>query len=274
MDIKFWGVRGTRPVVNKEFLNYGGNTSCVEISTDNNEVIFDAGTGIINLGNRLLSDNSKEINIFLTHTHWDHIQGLPYFKPLYNNKNKIKIFGIGNNKFSFKEILEKQMSMEYFPVQWKDLKSHSEIIEINETSKIQIGDFKIEAIEATHTSRCLSYKLTCNNIICAYITDNEWAKGDAEKLIEFIKQCDLLIVDTFFTDEEYYHDDLSLSKVGWGHSTWQQGVELGIKSGAKKIVCFHHNESKNDEELGKLEKKARKVLNNICFAKEGMVISL
>lgn len=274
MDIKFWGVRGTRPVSDRGFLSYGGNTSCVEITIGDTVIIFDAGTGIINLGNQLVDGNLKDINIFVTHTHWDHIQGLPYFKPIYNDKNEIKIYGIGSNELTFEEIIEKQMSNEYYPIQWKDLKSHRTIFELNEYSKIQIDDCEIQTIKATHPSNCLNYKLIYKNIVCAYISDNEWIQGDVEALVKFIKGCDLLIVDTYFTDAEYYCEDINLSKVGWGHSTWQQGVDLGIKSGAKKIVCIHHDEHKNDDKLKEIEKEARKILSNICFAKEGMVITL
>jgi len=273
-DIKFWGVRGTRPVSNKEFVHYGGNTPCVEINIGDNSIIFDAGTGIVDLGKQINSDVSQEINIFISHTHWDHIQGLPLFKPIYNEKNKIKIFGIGNNGLKLNEILEKQMSCEYFPIQWENLRPDIEIIELNSNSEVKIDDIEITAIEATHTSKCLNYKVSYKNKTCAYITDNEWVKGDIDKLINFIKNIDVLIVDTFFEDEEYYSKKDNLGKIGWGHGTWQQAVDLGIKSGAKKIVFCHHNEDKNDNKLDEIAKEAMKISNNICLAKEGMVITL
>lgn len=199
---------------------------------------------------------------------------MPYFKPLYNSKNNIKIFGQGNNNFKFSEIIEKQMSHEYFPIQWENLQSSREIVEINDNEKIHINDMTIESIKANHTSSCLNYKLTYNNLSCAYITDNEWVKGNIEELIKFVKECDLLIVDTFFTDEEYYNDDLLSYREGWGHATWQQGVDLGLKSGAKKIIFSHHNQNKDDEKLAEIEIEVKKISDNISLAREGMVITL
>lgn len=274
MDITFWGVRGTRPITETNVQKYGGNTPCVEIKTNGNTIILDAGTGIVNLGKKLVQENINNIHIFITHTHWDHIQGLPFFKPFFKANSNIFLYGCNQTNITFENILKHQIDKEYFPIQWNDYESTQTFTTLQNNSVIKIDDnTRVEVIEAIHTSKCVNFKIVSNNCSISYITDNEWILNKNNNLVDFIHNCDVLILDTFFTDEEYF-SNLITSKKGWGHGTWQQGIALAKSANVKKLVLFHHNENKTDFLLDNLKIEAQKIFKETTIAREGMVISV
>lgn len=275
MKIRFWGVRGTRPVPGKKTMKYGGNTSCVEISAGEEVMIMDAGTGIVNFGDEILKNKVEKVSLFITHTHWDHIQGLPMFKPLYQKDFTLDIYGPETFSSELEKVLSKQMSPEFYPISWESLPSNKSVMQLKAQDTVDIGgQMKVTAFNASHTCACLNYKIEHEGKVCIYATDNEWEKSGKNELMEIIKDCDLLILDTFFTDEEYYGINGNASRIGWGHGSWQKGVEMAKRCNVKRLVMFHHGENRFDEELEAIEKEAKAVFGAVSAAKEGMVIDL
>ncbi len=265
--ITFWGVRGSCPTPGPETVQYGGNTPCVQIVIDNKLLILDAGTGIRNLGNELEVQSSKvTADIFITHTHWDHIQGFPFFKPLYKKGNYFNIYGCEN----IDKLLIHQLQKTFFPVQFDQIKSELKFTYLQENDLIQINKkLKVRVLRSNHIGVNFAYRIESRGKACCYLTDMEHSEADKHKLIDFIKKSDMVIYDAKYTDKEYCN-----GKKGWGHSTWQEGIKLVKAARAKKLILFHHAPHRNDKELEEIEKKAKLVYPDTQAAREGMVISL
>ncbi|WP_024609433.1 MBL fold metallo-hydrolase [Pseudoalteromonas sp. TB64] len=254
MKVEFFGVRGSMASARNNTHVFGGNTSCVYIEQNNGkDLILDSGTGIVELGTRLL-EKENPITILLTHNHWDHIQGFPFFKPIYQLNRDITI-AVGNvdDKKSEDAIL-KQMSGSYFPVCYEDLPAN---ITLNTTLSSQkhftINDFSVSTAPLNHPGGGTAYCVNADETKVAYVTDNELnppekVKTSINEWVNFIKGADLLIHDAQFLDI-----DLPL-KHGWGHSTIDQVAELAIKAKVKNVVIISHDPSRTDEQLVAIEK--------------------
>jgi len=273
MKIKFWGSRGSIPVPDSRMMKYSGNTTCVEIVFDNKVFIIDAGTGIRKLGEDLIKRNISDIDIFITHTHWDHIQGFPFFKPIYEEGTNINIFGCSSSYKHLKTIFSKQMSYEYFPVRFSDLKSE---INFSEICDKQYDLIKI--IRTNHPIPTLGYKIEKDNMSFVFLTDNELQSEKTitkwDEFVGFCRDATYLVHDTQFTDEEYK------DRKGWGHSTFEQAIMLARDSGVKNLGFFHHDPDRVDSELDGLEKKYKDICKrkgykfNIFAIKEMTELSL
>ena len=270
MILKIWGARGSIPVCEKTKMKYGGNTSCVEVKVDDNIIIFDAGTGIRKLGDSLSLDENMDFHIFISHYHLDHIMGLPYFKPIHKAGNKINIYG-HPDKLGLKKILTNVISPPYFPINMNNFVSEIEFMDTYGDQKIQISEnVEVKTISNIHTDDGLYYKVCSQGKSISYITDVEVKAFEEEQaLIEFIENSDLVIFDAAYTEEEYKN-----GKEGWGHSTWQMAVEIAKKACVKKLVLFHHSESRTDLEMDDIEKMAKKQFQDLIVAREGQVISV
>lgn len=274
-NIKFWGVRGSIPAPEINTLKYGGNTSCVSIEYNNYFLIFDAGSGIRKLGQYLSS--RKDIatikgSVFLTHTHWDHIQGLPFFIPVFRKENKFHIFGESKKKYSLPDLLEDQMQAPFFPISMNDLfKAKIKFIEV--TPEVQINyvdNIRIIPIKLNHPNSSIGYIAEIAGVKAAYITDNELSEDDdAFNLISKLKNVDILIHDSQYTKKEIKNE-----KKGWGHSAWEDVVELSQKAAVKKVFLYHHDPDKTDDELDELQYKAQTLYKNTFVAREGLKIPL
>ncbi|MFC1501519.1 MBL fold metallo-hydrolase [Elusimicrobiota bacterium] len=259
MKIKFWGPRGSIPVPNRDMIKYGGNTTCVEVNCGEKTLIIDAGTGIINLGNHLKKQNVRDINLLITHTHWDHIHGLPFFAPLYDAKTKVNIYGYGGSYKQLEVILKKQMSYEYFPVRFMDLKSKIKFIDVSEKC-YKDTDYKLEFIRNNHPAFTISVKIIKNKKSFVFITDNElMSKNPITKRSEFVKFCknaDYLVHDAQFKNSEYS------KRLGWGHSTFEQAIDLAKDARVKNLGFFHHDPNRTDKELKVIESYFKKLYKN------------
>ncbi len=287
MRLKFWGTRGSIPVPGKDTLKYGGNTPCVELrSHDNKLLILDAGSGIRELGKSLINENfHDDINILISHYHWDHIQGIPFFLPLYQNKGKVSFWGESCGDESIKSVLSNQMTDNYFPIKLNELNAEIKYKSVQLNSSFELNGMKIFTYRANHSSPTLTYKIIDNDKCIVYLTDNE-LKIDASKndnsltavnnlnkeLIEFCSGCDYLIHDSM------YDEAAMMLKQGWGHTDNITVALFALLAKVKKLVLFHYNPDYSDNKIDSLLKETAIVLkkNNAdvkCIAaKEGMEI--
>lgn len=253
MVIEFWGVRGTLPVPGKRTERYGGNTNCVTLTYAKKEFfIFDAGTGIKELSNYLLKENKFPLSakIFLTHPHYDHINGIPYFVPLYMKSNEFEIIGTNQNHVSLEKVVADQMNSVYFPVTMKEFAAKITFREIGEET-FDIDDLKIHTILLNHPGKCIGYRIQHANKGFCYITDNElhaedsphYSEHEIDRLVNFVKGVDVLVIDATYMDDEYK------KKVGWGHSPISEVVKVAHKANVKLLCLHHHDPDQDDQQI-------------------------
>ena len=273
--IKFWGVRGSIPVPGPSTIGYGGNTTCVEVRTNGDIIILDAGSGIRELGLALEQEfGSAPINLtmLLTHTHWDHIQGLPFFLPAYKAKNSIRVLGYEGARAGLATILAAQMEVPFFPVSWSDLPGTIKIRELKQM-EFSIGKVRVRSKFLNHPGVCAGYRLFTKEGSIAFLPDNEpfeplklklaardgihpqkaraQAAVQRSKLVEFLKDTDVLILDAQYTDEKYQEH------IGWGHGALSRVVSLALEARAKKLFLFHHDPAHDDHKIDEMLERAR-----------------
>jgi len=274
--VKFWGVRGSIPVPGSSTVGYGGNTSCVEVRADGEIVILDAGTGMRELGDTLIKefgDQPIRATLLLSHTHWDHVQGLAYFLPLYDktNRNSLRVLGYEGAKAGLEAILAGQMETSFFPVNLGDVSA----ITIDELKEMEfsVGRIKVKSRFVKHPGVCVGYRLFTSNGSIAYFPDNEpydvhqfdsvshypsemtekrvFATEERAKLVEFLRNTDILIIDAQYTDKEY------AQKVGWGHGSLSSAVALAVDAEVRKLFLFHHDPTHDDKKIDEMVEGAR-----------------
>jgi phosphoribosyl 1,2-cyclic phosphodiesterase len=270
MIIRCYGARGSIPVSGREYLKYGGDTTCMEIRTKNDEIIvIDAGSGIRRLGNKLVREGRCKLTLLFTHSHWDHILGFPFFKPIYDARASIRLMGCPISQGNLRDLLSKAMLPPYFPVPFGQLNA-----EIKHTgtchSSFQIDSVEVSSINISHPNQGLGYKFTEDGKSFVFLTDNELGfkhpgGHEAEEYVAFAAGADLLIHDAEYTREQY------LSTRSWGHSTFADALDLGLRAGVKSLGLFHHNQDRTDEEEDAIVAKCREIVaeNNSkmeCFA--------
>jgi len=250
MILEFLGVRGSIPTTGINKVRTGGNTSCVTICIDDKLLVFDAGTGIRNIIKKY--PNVKKTYLSVTHPHWDHIQGLPFFDFLYDS-SKYNFFVEYPDSVAI-ECAKSQMDGVFFPVKFGDLKSKVNHVNYNDLHKIFSKKINVSFIPVKHGGFCHGFKIETQNCKVIYIPDNElsaYNQSEMKDLIDFCKGADYLIHDSQYNDHEL------LSKYGWGHSSWRECCDLAIRSFCKNVILFHHDPSRNDEEVDDFEKLTR-----------------
>ncbi len=269
-EVTFWGVRGSLPVPGPRTVKYGGNTSCVQVQINKRLFILDAGTGIFHLGQHLMKTRkSVRGDIFITHTHWDHIQGFPFFSPAFIKGNHFTLYGQTKVNSTFADLMKGQMTYQHFPVSLGEMGSTIEFHELDSGTQVDLGDdISLNTVHTNHPNGSLAYRLNYKGRSCCYVTDTEHYSCVDPKLKNFVQNADLVIYDSNYTDEEYPQF------VGYGHSTWQEAVKLMEAANAKKLVLFHHDKGRSDEEMEKVENQARERFPNCIAAREGLVIPL
>jgi phosphoribosyl 1,2-cyclic phosphodiesterase len=281
LQVRFWGVRGSIPCPGHDTVIYGGNTACIEIRADDRLIIIDLGSGARPLGNWLIDNDLKKngkikADIFITHTHWDHIMGFPMFSPIYNEKVEFNIRGpISSISENLKDIFETLFSHNFWPVRLDGLSAKIEYNQINQTSLDLGGDLVVTSNILNHTVICLGYRIDYKGKSIGIVYDHESLKMESnkttnenEKLFNFLKDVDILIHDSQYTSEEYpYH-------IGWGHSTLDNAVQTADAVKAKKLVFFHHDPSRTDTQLEQLEKNYMNNPITAIMAREGMILQV
>ncbi|MFH0735098.1 MAG: MBL fold metallo-hydrolase [bacterium] len=270
MVITCWGSRGSIAVCGAEYLKYGGDTTCMEIRSKNNDVIIiDAGTGIRKLGIKLLKEKEKNINIIFTHAHWDHLFGFPFFKPIYSNGVNVKLYGCPFAQNSIKEMISKSMSAPNFPVNLNDLKADLSFFGACD-GPFEIGPIKIIPVYLSHPNMGIGYKFIEDDKSFVFLTDNELTYVHPNGLeykdyLEASKNVDLLIHDAEFTESEYKYTK------GWGHTVYTDALRLALEADVKQFGLFHHNQERTDEALDNMIKDCNNIIKNQksnlkCFA--------
>lgn len=267
MSVAFWGCRGTLPVPGEQSLKYGGNTSCVSIEFPNDQLfVFDAGSGIKKLSDFLLSQQRPKIEgkIFISHPHWDHINALPFFAPLYMQGNEFEVLGAKHGDLTMREIVSAQMDGVYFPITLNEFAARLYFHDLYEET-LQIGNIEVKTMLLSHPGVCLGYRVNYNGRSLCYITDNELYFEDnihfnpryEQSLADFIRKCDVLIIDSSFTDEEYK------MKVGWGHSCISRVVDIAHKGEVKNLYLFHHEPNQTDGDIDRKFVTAQDLLTEL-----------
>jgi phosphoribosyl 1,2-cyclic phosphodiesterase/CheY-like chemotaxis protein len=289
--LKFWGVRGSTPAPGPSTVEYGGNTSCIEIRAKGELIILDAGTGLRLLGKQLteeFKDQPLNLTLLLTHTHWDHIQGLPFFQPIYQPQNRVRILGFEGARHGLSSVLSSQMENPFFPVTLKELPANLQIEELKEM-KFSIGRVRVEACFANHPGICVGYRLFTGESSVAYFPDNEphyvangsdskasleYAQGQERRIISFLRGVDILIMDAQYDREEYQQH------MGWGHACLDDVVALALKAEVKKLFLFHHDPDHDDTKISEMAAHARQLVKaqngkmQVDAAREGLVVEL
>ncbi|ACK66280.1 beta-lactamase domain protein [Rippkaea orientalis PCC 8801] len=272
--IKFWGVRGSIPCPGTETVRYGGNTSCVEMQVGKERLIFDGGTGLRVLGESMLSESPVTAHLFFTHSHWDHIQGFPFFSPAFVPNNTFYIYGLpAPNGATIQQRLHDQMLHPNFPVPLQIMQGDLQFYNLEAGEIVNIGEVTVETGRLNHPGEALGYRVSFGGRSAVYVTDTEHFPDRLdENVLKLARQADVLIIDATYTDEEYYNPESS--KVGWGHSTWQEGVKIAQAADVKQLVLFHHDPSHNDTYLDQIKQEAIAVFPNTLLAREGLMIKV
>ena len=274
--IKFWGTRGSIAVPGPETLRYGGNTACVELRADGEIIVLDAGSGIRPLGialDREFQARPIRLALLITHAHWDHIQGFPFFKPAYDSKNEIRIFGFDGAGATFREIMTEPMKSPFFPITMRELSARTDINKLNEM-KFSLGKLDIHAAFVNHPGVCVGYRIFTSSGSVAFLPDHEpyefflhSARGkqlspeeakeiaaeQRAELVQFLRGSDILILDSQYTDQEYE------THIGWGHGSISSAVALAMEAEAQTLLLFHHDPSHNDEMVDTMVESAREL---------------
>ena len=273
-QIKFWGVRGSIPCPGSETVRYGGNTSCVEMQVGRERLIFDGGTGLRLLGQSLMAESPVKAHLFFSHSHWDHIQGFPFFMPAFIRGNTFKIYGVPSpNGATIKQKLQDQMLHPNFPVPLQIMQADLEFYDLEMGETLHCGDVTVETRPLNHPGDAVGYRVNWQGLSVAYITDTEHFPDRLDdNVLALARQADVMIIDATYTDEEY--NDPKYSKVGWGHSTWQQAVKIAKTAQVKQLVLFHHDPAHNDDFLDCIGEQVRRVFPETILAREGLSIEL
>jgi phosphoribosyl 1,2-cyclic phosphodiesterase len=275
--LSFWGVRGSTPTVDPATWRYGGNTPCLElIAPDGTQIILDCGTGLRMLGSRWAMPDAgrlPESHIFVTHYHWDHIQGIPFFAPLYAENNQFHFYSF-RSKFlgrdSLKQVFETQMALPYFPVDMSAMNAKRKFQEVAGGDSFTIGENKITTRWLNHPQGCLGFRIETPAGTVTYATDNEPGDAELDKSLRELAEG----ADIFINDAQYTPEQLTSTRHGWGHSTWLEGARVAREISAKTLVLFHHDPDSTDRMVDTILRQARDEFDSVFAASEGMVITL
>ncbi|MFQ5766227.1 MAG: MBL fold metallo-hydrolase [Rhodospirillales bacterium] len=271
LKFKFWGVRGSIACASPQHMKYGGNTSCIEVQAGEHRFVLDAGTGIRPFGDTLSKTEEQNWHLLLTHTHWDHINGFPFFTPAYNPNFSIKVMaGHLIDQGGVEEILSTQMHNPMFPVPLEAMLANLTFEDFHAGESFNIfPDVKIVTGPLNHPNGATGYRVEYGGKAAVYVTDTEHIPGKPDQnILKLIDGADVLIYDSTYTEEEFPE------KIGWGHSTWNEGMRLCQAANVKQLAIFHHDPSHTDDFMDELAAEAEATWEGNFVCREGMEIVL
>ena len=265
LTVRFLGVRGSIATPGAE-LSAGGNTACLEVCAGDTRIILDAGTGLRTLGDERMAGGPRHSTILLSHLHWDHVCGLPFFTPVYVPGHRVEIASGPNGVLPLEEAIRGIFRAPFFPVDFTDLGGQVTTRELRSTDRFTIGDIEITMARLNHPDPVYGFRLEHGGHSIVYATDTEHFACVDPTLKKLAAGADILVYDSQYTPDEYP------SKVGWGHSTWQAGADLARAAGVPQLVLFHHDPARTDAQLAAIEATARDALPGTVAAREGMIL--
>ena len=294
MLVRFWGTRGSLPKPGPDTVRYGGNTSCVEVRAGDQIIIRDAGSGLRLLGRELIAEFGQkplDLTLLLTHTHWDHIQGLPFFLPVYQPQHRLRVLGYEGARHGLEAIISSQMESPFFPIGLKEVPGNVKIEELKQMN-FSLNDVRVDAFRAYHPGMCVGYRLSFDGSSIAFFPDNELRYGgdsattgtttirehlarmNNDDLSRFVRGTNVLIMDTQYDREEYSRH------VGWGHGCVDAVVKLALSSQVEQLYFFHHDPDHDDARVSQMVAHGRDLVAaadgqlQVDAAREGTVVHL
>jgi len=271
-QVRFWGVRGSIAAPGPSTARYGGNTSSLEVRCGGRLILFDAGTGLRELGIHLAGETPIDADLYLTHTHFDHVVGLPFFKPFFQPQNRFRLWaGHLGGGITLQRVMREFMMAPLFPVPPEVFKAAMEYRDFKAGETLSSGPgIAVKTRPLNHPDGATGYRVEYQGKAIAYITDTEHVPGTPDKnVLALMDNADVVVIDSMYTDEEY-----AASYVGWGHSTWQEAIRLAKLARVKKLVLFHHDPEHDDTKLDAIAREAEAALPGTILAKEGLALKL
>jgi phosphoribosyl 1,2-cyclic phosphodiesterase len=270
-SLKFWGVRGSIACPSPHHVYFGGNTACLEITVAGRKIVLDAGTGIRTLGTVFAKEGVGEAQLLLTHTHWDHINGFPFFSPAFDSSHRLFVkAGHVRHSGGIRNALAGQMMQPFFPVPLEAMHAGLDFEDFDAGDSFDLdGDVHVRTAPLNHPNGATGYRLEHGGKSLCYITDTEHVIGKPDRnVLGLIEGADLVVYDSTYTDEEFP------SRIGWGHSTWQEGLRLCREARAKRLAIFHHEPNHEDDFMMGIQAQAREEWDGAFVAREGTSITL
>ena len=265
LSVRFLGVRGSIPVPGPS-TTAGGNTACVEVTAGDTRIILDAGSGLRTLGDERMAAGPRHSTILLSHLHWDHVCGLPFFTPIYVPGHRVEIASGPNGVMPTHDAIRSLFKAPFFPVDFADVANQVSVRELPGNDRFTIGEITVTLARLNHPDPVYGFRLDHAGHSIVYATDTEHFACVDPTLSRLAAGADILIYDAQYTPEEYP------AKVGWGHSTWQAGAELALAAGVPQLVLFHHDPNRTDAQLAAIEAEAQARLSGTVAAREGLVL--
>ena len=273
LEVRFWGVRGSIPVPGPDTVGVGGNTSCVEVCGGGSRLVLDAGTGLRGLGNALLAKGEHQnVTVVLSHVHWDHVMGLPFFTPIYMPGVRLTVASGPAGRQPLREILRRQMSAPMFPVDLCDVGAKVVCRELSEGQTFSVGALEVETARLNHPDPVYAFRVSYGGRSVVYATDTEHYACIDPRLERLARGADLLIYDAQYTPEEYA-GVAGPSRMGWGHSTYAAGAELARAAGVDTLALFHHDPGRGDAQVDAIVERARALFPRTIAAREGLSVA-
>ena len=272
MKTRFWGVRGSIAVSGPRYIQTGGNTPCVEVLHEGHRLILDGGTGLRALG-ASLAPGPAEATVLFTHVHWDHIQGVPFFGPAFHPGSKLRFAGAARNNGNIQDALNQQMRPPTFPVGLDAFAAELSFTTLRDAQPEEIGPFRITPLDMAHPDGVFAYKIEAGGRSLLFATDVEHFGAPDRRLIDLATGTDLLIHDAQYTRAEYAGEG-GPSRKGWGHSTWDEAVDVAVAAGVKRLALFHHDPERDDAGVAQIESAAQQRLPTAFAAREGHTVQL